>query len=165
MGRAASRRLLDRHMAATRCGPARPTITGSIGIFAMLPDSSGLLGCPGLTVGPGGGWGTTAAGGLDTPPLDPQIASLLRASIEHGYGALSRSLPGPPDEPGGRRPGGPGRVWLGSQAVERELIGQTGRRERLDAASIATARAGPGRLRGELHPRSPCRRATGCWRA
>jgi protease-4 len=71
-------------MAADEVWASPTTITGSIGIFAMLPDLSGPFGKLGLAVD---GVGTTPlAGGLDPRrPLDPQIASLLQQSIEHGY--------------------------------------------------------------------------------
>jgi protease-4 len=71
-------------MAADEVWAGPSTITGSIGIFAMLPDLSGPMNKLGLTVD---GVGTTPlSGGLDPRrPLDPQVASVLQQSIEFGY--------------------------------------------------------------------------------
>jgi protease-4 len=127
-------------MAADEVWASPTTITGSIGIFAMLPDLSGPLAKLGLTVD---GIGTTPlAAGLDPRrPLDPQIGKLLQASIEHGYkhflavvGEARKMSPEAVDQVA------QGRVWMGSQAKDKGLVDKLGG---LDAALKAAAgRAG-----------------------
>jgi len=127
-------------MAADEVWASPTTITGSIGIFAMLPDLSGPLAKLGLTVD---GIGTTPlAAGLDPRrPLDPQIGRLLQASIEHGYkrfltvvGEARKMSPEAVDQVA------QGRVWMGSQAKDKGLVDKLGG---LDAALKAAAgRAG-----------------------
>jgi protease-4 len=108
-----------------------------------LRDAAGSLrpdGKLGLAVD---GVGTTPlAGGLDPRrPLDPQIASLLQQSIEHGYkrflgvvGEARKMSPEAVDQVA------QGRVWLGSQALEKGLVDKLGG---LDAVlKAAAARAG-----------------------
>ncbi len=127
-------------MAADEVWASPTTITGSIGIFAMLPDLSGPLAKLGLTVD---GIGTTPlAAGLDPRrPLDPQIGRLLQSSIEHGYkrfltvvGEARKMSPEAVDQVA------QGRVWMGSQAKDKGLVDKLGG---LDAALKAAAgRAG-----------------------
>jgi protease-4 len=106
-------------MAADEVWASPTTLTGSIGIFAMLPDLSGPFGKLGLAVD---GVGTTPlAGGVDPRrPLDPQIASLLQQSIEHGYKRFLGVVAGARKmSPEAVDAVAQGRVWLGSQALER----------------------------------------------
>lgn len=119
-------------------GPA--TLTGSIGIFAMVPDLSGPMGKLGLAVD---GVGTTPlANGLDPRrPLDPQVASVLQQSIEFGYkrfielvGKNRRMDVAAVDQVA------QGRVWLGSQAKDKGLVDKLGGLD--DAIKAAAARAG-----------------------
>ncbi|WP_153162892.1 signal peptide peptidase SppA [Zoogloea sp. 1C4] len=127
-------------MAADEVWASPTTITGSIGIFAMLPDLSGPMAKLGLTVD---GIGTTPlAAGLDPRrPLDPQIGKLLQSSIEHGYkrfltvvGEARKMSPEAVDQVA------QGRVWMGIQAQEKGLVDKLGG---LDAAlKAAAARAG-----------------------
>ncbi len=127
-------------MAADEVWASPTTLTGSIGIFAMLPDLSGPMAKLGLAVD---GVGTTPlAGGLDPRrPLDPKVAQLLQQTIEHGYRrflsvvATARKMtPEAVDQVA------QGRVWLGSQARDKGLVDKLGG---LDAAvGAAAARAG-----------------------
>ena len=127
-------------MAADEVWASPTTITGSIGIFAMIPDLSGPMAKLGLSVD---GVGTTPlAAGIDPRrPLDPQVGQLLQQSIEHGYrrflavvGAARKMSPEAVDQVA------QGRVWLGSQAKEKGLVDKLGG---LDAAlKAAAARAG-----------------------
>ena len=127
-------------MAADEVWASPTTITGSIGIFAMLPDLSGPMAKLGLTVD---GIGTTPlAAGLDPRrALDPQIGKLLQSSIEHGYkrflgvvGEARKMSPEAVDQVA------QGRVWMGIQAKEKGLVDKLGG---LDAAlKAAAARAG-----------------------
>lgn len=127
-------------MAADEVWASPTTITGSIGIFAMLPDLSGPMTRLGLAVD---GIGTTPlSGGLDPRrPLDPQVANVLQQTIEHGYkrflglvGKSRKMSVEAVDEVA------QGRVWLGSQAKEKGLVDKLGG---LDSAlKAAAARAG-----------------------
>jgi protease-4 len=127
-------------MAADEVWASPTTITGSIGIFAMLPDLSGPMAKLGLTVD---GIGTTPlAAGLDPRrALDPQIGKLLQSSIEHGYkrflgvvGEARKMSPEAVDQVA------QGRVWMGIQAKKKGLVDKLGG---LDAAlKAAAARAG-----------------------
>ncbi len=127
-------------MAADEVWASPTTITGSIGIFAMMPDLSGPMSKLGLAVD---GVGTTPlAGGLDPRrPLDPQVANVLQQTIEHGYrrflsvvGTARKMSPEAVDQVA------QGRVWLGSQAKDKGLVDKLGG---LNAAlKAAAARAG-----------------------
>ncbi|MBS0345637.1 MAG: signal peptide peptidase SppA [Proteobacteria bacterium] len=127
-------------MAADEVWASPTTITGSIGIFAMMPDVSGPMAKLGLAVD---GVGTTAlAGGLDPRrPLDPQVANLLQQNIEFGYrrfielvGKNRKMAVDAVDQVA------QGRVWMGSQAREKGLVDKLGN---FDAAlKAAAARAG-----------------------
>lgn len=113
-------------MSADEVWAGRSTITGSIGIFAMLPDLSGPMNKFGLTVD---GVGTTPlSGGLDPRrPLDPQVASVLQQGIEFGYRRFielvgkSRKMDLAAVDQVAQ-----GRVWLGSQAKEKGLVDKLG---------------------------------------
>ena len=102
------------------------TITGSIGIFGLFPDASKTMDTLGLhTEGTTTTW---LAGALDPRrPLDPRVGQLLQSVLTAGYqdfigkGATSR----------GKTPEeidtiAQGRVWSGSQALERGLVDKIG---------------------------------------
>lgn len=127
-------------MAADEVWASPTTITGSIGIFALLPDLSGPMGKLGLSVD---GVGTTPlAGGLDLrKPLDPQVAQLLQLSIEHGYrrfldvvSTARKMSPEAVDQVA------QGRVWLGSQAKEKGLVDKLGGLEAAVRAAASRAK-------------------------
>jgi protease-4 len=115
------------------------TITGSIGVFALLPSADQTLAK--LGVHPAG-IGTTWLRNADDPrlPLDPRLADLVQKSIDHTYldfttkvAAARKTTPAKIDAVA------QGRVWTGAQAKERGLvdtIGQFG-----DAVRSAAARA------------------------
>jgi protease-4 len=115
------------------------TITGSIGVFALLPSADQTLAK--LGVHPGG-VGTTWLRNADDPrlPLDPRLAQLVQTSVDHIYldfttkvAAARKTTPEKIDAVA------QGRVWTGLQAKERGLvdtIGQLG-----DAVRSASARA------------------------
>lgn len=126
-------------MAADEVWASPTTLTGSIGIFAMLPDLSGPFGKLGLAVD---GVGTTPlAGGVDPRrPLDPQIASLLQQSIEHGYKRFLGVVAGARKmSPEAVDAVAQGRVWLGSQALERGLVDKLGGLDAVLKAAAARA--------------------------
>ncbi|MCK6387122.1 MAG: signal peptide peptidase SppA [Zoogloea sp.] len=126
-------------MAADEVWASPTTLTGSIGIFAMLPDLSGPFGKLGLAVD---GVGTTPlAGGIDPRrPLDPQIASLLQQSIEHGYKRFLSVVAGARKmSPEAVDAVAQGRVWLGSQALEKGLVDKLGGLDAVVRAAAARA--------------------------
>ena len=102
------------------------TITGSIGIFGLFPDASKTMDTLGLhTEGTTTTW---LAGALDPRrPLDPRVGELLQSVINSGYqdfiGKVAASRKKTPEEIDGV---GQGRVWSGSQALERGLVDQLG---------------------------------------
>lgn len=102
------------------------TITGSIGIFGLLPDLSGPLNKAGLGVD---GVGTTPLAGAPDlrRPLPPQAADLFQQSIEEGYrrflGIVSHARRMSPEQVDGI---GQGRVWIGSLAREKGLVDHLG---------------------------------------
>lgn len=116
------------------------TITGSIGIFGVIPTFENSLGKLGVT-----------ADGVKTTPLsgqpdvfggtNPQVDAILQASIEHGYAqfiarvAAARGLtPQRVDEIG------QGRVWDGGTARQIGLVDRFGTLD--DAVVEAAKRAG-----------------------
>ena len=115
------------------------TITGSIGVFALLPTADQTLAK--LGVHPAG-VGTTWLRNADDPrlPLDPRLADLIQKSVDHTYldfttkvAAARKTTPDKIDAVA------QGRVWTGAQAKERGLvdtIGQFG-----DAVRSAATRA------------------------
>jgi protease-4 len=126
-------------MAADEVWASPTTLTGSIGIFAMIPDLSGPLTKLGLSVD---GVGTTPfAAGLDPRrPLDPKVASLLQMSINNGYQRFLQVVAqGRNMSPEAVDHVAQGRVWLGAQAKEKGLVDQLGGLD--DAIRAAAARA------------------------
>ncbi|MCB1896209.1 MAG: signal peptide peptidase SppA [Zoogloeaceae bacterium] len=113
-------------LAADEIWAGSSTLTGSIGIFGMFPDLSGLLARGGLAVD---GVGTSPiAGGLDPRrPLSEPMASALKSSIEHGYRrfvglvASARGMDGAAVEKVAQ-----GQVWSGRQALDHGLVDQLG---------------------------------------
>jgi len=115
------------------------TITGSIGVFALLPTADQTLAK--LGVHPAG-VATTWLRNADDPrlPLDPRLAELIQKSVDHTYldfttkvAAARKTTPEKIDAVA------QGRVWTGEQAKERGLvdtIGQFG-----DAVRSAATRA------------------------
>ncbi|MEO5494114.1 MAG: signal peptide peptidase SppA [Sphingomonas sp.] len=116
------------------------TITGSIGIFGIIPTFENSLSKLGVT-----------ADGVKTTPLsgqpdvyggtNPQVDAILQASIEHGYAqfiarvAAARKLtPQRVDEIG------QGRVWDGGTARQIGLVDRFGTLD--DAVAEAAKRAG-----------------------
>jgi protease-4 len=115
------------------------TITGSIGIFGLVPTIPRTLDKIGVHTD---GVGTTRfAGAFDiTRPLDPQVGQVVQAVIDKGY----RDFTGRVAKARGRSVGeidaiARGRVWTGAQAKERGLVDQFGGLE--DAIADAATRA------------------------
>ena len=98
------------------------TITGSIGIYGLIPNLTRTLGKVGVHTD---GVGTTpVAGAFDpTRPMDPGMASLIQSVIEKGY----RDFIGNVAKARGKSMTevdavAQGRVWSGAQARERGLV-------------------------------------------
>ena len=115
------------------------TITGSIGVFALLPSADQTLEKLGVhAAGTGTTWLTNA--GDPRRPLDPRLAELIQRSVDHTYldfttkvAAARKTTPEKIDVVA------QGRVWTGVQAKERGLVdtlGQFG-----DALKSAARRA------------------------
>ena len=112
------------------------SITGSIGVYGILPTFSRPLARLGIHTD---GVGTTALSGklrLDRP-LDPDLRRIFQRATERTYDdfvslvAQARQM-----ETGDVHNVAQGRVWSGSQAKVRGLVDQTGTlREAVDAAA------------------------------
>ncbi len=102
------------------------TITGSIGVFAMLPTGEKAMEKLSIATG---GVTTTWLGGAYDPRhgLDPRFAQIVQAAIGNiyteftGKAAVARKM-----TPEKINEVGQGRVWTGNQARERGLIDRTG---------------------------------------
>jgi protease-4 len=124
------------------------TITGSIGIFGMIPNLSRSLDKIGVHTD---GVGTTRfAGAFDiTRPMDPAVGQVIQSVINKGYAdftgkvADARNKPVEAVDEVAR-----GRVWSGAQAKERGLVDAFGGLK--DAIADAANRAklgGPDKVR------------------
>ncbi|MDQ6639547.1 MAG: signal peptide peptidase SppA, partial [Pseudomonadota bacterium] len=115
------------------------TITGSIGVFALLPTADQTLAK--LGVHPAG-VGTTWLRNADDPrlPLDPRLADLVQKSVDHTYLDFTTKVAAARKTSADKIDAvAQGRVWTGAQAKERGLvdtIGQFG-----DAIRSAATRA------------------------
>ncbi len=115
------------------------TVTGSIGVFALLPSADKALDKLGVHTA---GVTTTWLGGAGDPrrPLDPRFAELLQTHIEYIYrdfvsrAAQARKAPMEAIEAVAQ-----GRVWSGRQAKERGLVDSLGGLH--DALQAAASRA------------------------
>lgn len=119
---------------------APSTLTGSIGIFALIPELSQPLKRLGVTVD---GVTTGPLAGLPDPrrPLDPAVADALQLGIEHGYRrflevvAEARGMQAAEVDRVAR-----GRVWTGEAAARLRLVDRLGGVEA--AVAAAAQRAG-----------------------
>jgi len=123
-------------MAADEVWASPSTITGSIGVYGILPTFSRPLEKLGIHTD---GVGTTAMAGklrLDRP-LDPDLKRVFQYATENTYDDFialvseSRQMSRAEVEEVAQ-----GRVWSGSQAKERGLVDQTGTlQQSIDAAA------------------------------
>ncbi|HET9642465.1 MAG TPA: signal peptide peptidase SppA [Burkholderiaceae bacterium] len=102
------------------------TITGSIGVIAMMPTAEKAM--DKLSLHTGGVTTAWLAGAYDPRrSLDPRFAQLVQGSIEHAYaeftGRAAKARHTTPDKIDAV---GQGRVWTGAQAKERNLIDTLG---------------------------------------
>ncbi|SEL54603.1 protease-4 [Pseudoxanthomonas sp. GM95] len=126
-------------MNADRIYADASTISGSIGIFGLIPNFSRALDKIGVHTD---GVGTTRiAGAFDpTKPLDPELGNVIQAVINKGYAdftgrvAQARHKSVEQIDQIAR-----GRVWSGQQALDRGLVDQIGGLK--DAVADAAARA------------------------
>jgi protease-4 len=102
------------------------TITGSIGVFALLPSADKTFAKLGIHPA---GVGTTWRFNADDPrlPLDPRLAELVQKYVDHTYvdfttkvAAARKTTPDKIDAVA------QGRVWTGTQAKERGLVDTIG---------------------------------------
>jgi protease IV len=118
------------------------TITGSIGIFAIIPNAAEALDKIGVH---SGGSSTTwlAAAGDPTAPLDPRFADTMQTLINHGYqnfiGKVAAARKKTPEQ---INEIAQGRVWTGAQAKKLGLVDQMGDLD--DAIKAAAAKASLG---------------------
>lgn len=119
---------------------APSTITGSIGIFGVIPTYEGTLGKIGVT---GDGVGTSdLAGSFDvTRPLNDVTKDIIQQSIESGYEefkelvAMGRNMTVENVDTIGQ-----GRVWIGETAKDLGLVDHLGSFD--DAVAAAASAAG-----------------------
>lgn len=118
------------------------TITGSIGIFGLLMNYPETLGKLGIHTD---GVATTELAGAFRPdlPFNDKFGELVQLNIERGY----RNFIGKVAEARGKTPEeidaiAQGRVWTGSQALDRGLVDKLGSLR--DAVNAAVEKAGLG---------------------
>lgn len=102
------------------------TITGSIGVFGILPTAEGLM--DKLSLKTGGITTTWLAGGYDPRrPLDPRLQAVIQSSIEGIYSQFTRRAAEARNKSVAEIDAvAQGRVWTGAQAQERGLIDRLG---------------------------------------
>ncbi len=115
------------------------TITGSIGVFAILPTAEKAL--EKLSVNTGGYTTTWLGGGYDPRrALDPRFEQLIQGSIGNIYNEFTtKAATARKTTPEKIDVVAQGRVWTGAQAKERGLIDRTGSFN--DAIKSAAAKA------------------------
>lgn len=115
------------------------TISGSIGIFGLIPNFARALDKIGVHTD---GVGTTRfAGAFDpTKPMDPAVGEVIQAVINKGYADFTGRVAAARHKTVEQvNEIGRGRVWSGQQAMERGLVDQMGGLK--DAIADAAARA------------------------
>ncbi|MDM4770990.1 signal peptide peptidase SppA [Solimonas sp. SE-A11] len=119
------------------------TITGSIGIFGLIPTIDQALGKIGVHTD---GVGTTSLAGslrLDRP-LTPEISSIIQSQIDKGYrdfiGGVAKARKLPVEKVDGLARG---RVWSGGEAKTLGLVDHLGGLEEAAAAAAKLASLSP----------------------
>ncbi|HEY0333069.1 MAG TPA: signal peptide peptidase SppA [Stenotrophomonas sp.] len=134
-------------MDADRIYADASTISGSIGIFGMIPNITRTLDKIGVHTD---GVGTTRfAGAFDiSRPMDPAVGQLIQSVINKGYAdftgkvASARHQPVDAIDKVAR-----GRVWSGAQAKERGLVDAFGGLKAAIADAADRAKLGKGKFR------------------
>jgi protease-4 len=116
------------------------TITGSIGVFALLPNGAKALDKLGVhTAGQPSTW--LAGQGDPRRPLDPRYAQLVQASIDHVYADFTQlAAKARKTTPDKIDAVAQGRVWTGVQARQRGLVDRVGGYAEAIAAAAARAK-------------------------
>lgn len=118
------------------------TITGSIGVFTILPTAEKVSEKLGVHTG---GVTTTWLADAYNPlrPIDPRFSSLVQSSVNHVYSEFTskaaqarKTTPAKIDEVG------QGRVWTGAQAKERNLVDRLGGYREALASAAKRAKLG-----------------------
>jgi len=102
------------------------TITGSIGVFAILPTADKVIDKLGIHTA---GQPTTWLGDAGNPlrPLDPRFGQVIQGSINHVYAEFTgRAAKARKTTPEKIDAVAQGRVWTGAQAKERGLVDTLG---------------------------------------
>jgi len=123
------------------------TITGSIGVFALLPTAHKALDKIGVHTA---GVTTTWLGGAADPrlPPNPRLLSLVQTAINHIYiDFITKVAMARKTTPERINEVAQGRVWTGAQAKERGLVDALGSYG--DALNSAAGRANLGDHKGE----------------
>ena len=126
-------------MAADEVIADSATITGSIGVFTLLPTVDQAL--DKLGVHTGGVTTTWLAGAADPRrPLDARYAALAQSRVDHIYADfIGRAAQARKSTPAQIDTVAQGRVWTGAQALERGLVDRVG--HYTDALASAARRA------------------------
>lgn len=115
------------------------TITGSIGVFSLMPRIPRTL--EKLGIHTDGVRTTRFADGEDiTRPLEPEVGRIVQAQVEWIYSDfVAKVAAGRDSQPGRIEEVARGRVWSGAQALERGLVDELGGLEAAlhDAAVLA----------------------------
>lgn len=121
------------------------TITGSIGVFAILPTAEKVVDKLGIHTA---GQPTTWLGDAYNPlrPLDPRFVQVMQGSVNHIYSEFTtRAARARKTTPEKIDAVAQGRVWTGAQAKERGLVDTLGSYS--DALASAAKRAKLGEYR------------------
>jgi protease-4 len=113
-------------MASDRVIADPGTITGSIGVFGMLPTANKLM--DKLSVHTGGYTTSWLAGGYDPRlPLDERLRAAVQSGIQHIYDDFTgKAAKARKKSVADIDAVAQGRVWTGAQALERGLVDQLG---------------------------------------
>ena len=131
------------------------TITGSIGIFGIIPTLENSLEAIGIT-SDGVGVGPLSGTGSLTRGVNPALSTVMQAGIEHGYDqfltlvARGRSMSIEAVDEVAQ-----GRVWLGTQALELGLVDSLGNLESAIAQAAELAGLEQNNRRHVTPPVSP----------
>jgi len=102
------------------------TVTGSIGVFGLLPTAPEALNKLGIHTG---GHGTTWLSDASDPsqPLDPRLEAVVQSSVNRVYAHfIQLAAQARKTTPAKIDAVAQGRVWTGAQAQERGLLDQLG---------------------------------------
>ncbi|WP_077036203.1 signal peptide peptidase SppA [Pelomonas sp. KK5] len=126
------------------------TITGSIGVFGMLPTADKLL--DKLSLHTGGTTTTWLAQAYDPRrPLDPRMAEAVQLGINHIYDEFTERAAAARKKPVAEIDAvAQGRVWTGAQALERGLIDRTGSYEDALKAAAKLAKLDDGKSKPRI---------------